>query len=352
MKIREVHFRNIRGLGASLRKVRFYDEETQLVRPLTVLVGSNGSGKTTALTVIEALLAAGGGSDVWGTIAAELTWGGYGALNVELGDSAPPELPKEMWFALGRHDMVPDDFQESANQLGSFFKYGGPGRSQVEQRFLNSTTQSIFSQWVQGMQQEPAKLRDGLLFFPHNRWIEHAQRGPIEPPPANKRWLFHFQPESGWQGSLSQLWLWQNYLDLEAGREGRKHLLSFVEPIEHILGRGRRVVIKAGVVRIAEPSGRSVALHELPSGEQQILTLFGEIIRQLRPGGVILIDEIEISLHPALQRAVIAHLRTLAREYDLQVVVTTHSMEIVKSVAPSEIVNLDDMVLAESQPGS
>ena len=166
-------------------------------------------------------------------------------------------------------------------------------------------------------------------------------------PPRQKHWLFRFEPEARWQGSLSQLWVWQNYLDLEAGREGRKNLVRFVEPIEAILGRGRRLVIREGHVQIDDASGRSLEPHQLPSGEQQVLALFGEIVRRIRPGAVILINEVEISLHPALQRAVIAHLRELARQYDLQVVLTTHSMEIVQCVAPHEIINMDNMVLAE-----
>ena len=78
-----------------------------------------------------------------------------------------------------------------------------------------------------------------------------------------------------------------------------------------------------------------------------MLTLFGEIVRQLRPGGVLMIDEVEISLHPALQRVVLHRLRELARRHDLQVILTTHSMDIVAAVAPEELVNLDEMVLEE-----
>jgi predicted ATP-dependent endonuclease of OLD family len=78
-------------------------------------------------------------------------------------------------------------------------------------------------------------------------------------------------------------------------------------------------------VKIVRPRlGDEIEPHQLPSGQQQVLTLFGELARRLRPGAVIFIDEIELSLHPALQRAVLSHLRRLAREYDLQIVVTTH----------------------------
>ncbi len=93
--------------------------------------------------------------------------------------------------------------------------------------------------------------------------------------------------------------------------------------------------------------GDEIGPHELPAGEQQVLTLFGELARHLHPGAVIVIDEVENSLHPGLQRAVIHHLRELARRYDLQVIVSTHSMEIVSAVAPHEIVNLDDMIFQE-----
>lgn len=188
----------------------------------------------------------------------------------------------------------------------------------------------------------------GFLFFPHDRWFEQPEQGGVSEPLLQKEWLFHFKPHSKWNGSLAQLWVWQNYLDLEAGREGRPNLLPFVQLIEEILGRGRRVVIHKARVHIQD-GDRRVELHELPSGEQQILALFGEIIRQLRPGAVILIDEIEISLHPSLQRVVIAHLRSLARKYDLQIIVTTHSMDIVRSVSPREIVNMDDMVQTEQR---
>ena len=125
-----------------------------------------------------------------------------------------------------------------------------------------------------------------------------------------------------------------------------------MEPIERILGRGQKILIREGHVRIERPAlGDQVEPHQLPSGEQQILALFGEIIRHLRPGGLLLIDELEISLHPALQRAAIYHLRELARIHDLQVIVSTHSLEIVSAVSPHEVINLDEMVDMERQKG-
>jgi energy-coupling factor transporter ATP-binding protein EcfA2 len=342
MKIREVRFLNIRGFGSSLRTVPFYDADTGLVRPLSVIVGSNGSGKSTLFDIIEGLFSYALEIVEDRPITHELREEGYAAMCVELGNEAPAELRDALWIALGRKDRAPSNYRSLPNQICRMEQRGASGKP-----WEKKGPQRALNQWISRMMRDEEEMHDGVLLFPHNRWIVHEQRGAIEPPPREKHWLFRFEPGKGWQGSLSQLWVWQNYLDLEAGREGRKNLLRFVEPIETILGRGRRLVIREGHVQIEAPDGRAMEPHQLPSGEQQVLAIFGEVVRRLRKGAVILIDEVEISLHPALQRAVLAHLRKLAREYDLQVLLTTHSMEIVQSVAPHELINMDDMVTAE-----
>jgi hypothetical protein len=259
----------------------------------------------------------------------------------ELDEDAFPALRPFIWREIYRHEYRPKSYPTTGVVYRAFdgdrISTGGP---HLEWR-----------KWIEQQAFAENNLRGGLLYFPHNRWFEPPQQGLIREPKHRKEWLYHFVPHSGWEGSLGEFWVWQNYLDLEAAREGRPNLLPFVELIEQILGRGRRVIIHKARVHIQD-GDRRIEPHELPSGEQQILTLFGEILRQLRPGGIILIDEIEISLHPALQRAVLAHLRDLARRHDLQIIVTTHSMDIVRSVSPHEIVNMDDMVQSEPSRGA
>lgn len=344
MKIREIRVQNFRNFGPELRSVKFYDEATGLVRPLSVLVGSNGCGKTTLLESIVDLTS-------------------------NLVEDPPPPNPKfleglarEVFFSGGSCAFeLALDGHEGSQTLQQPFWIGVTHRKEGDARDIlwgPERQDSIgwsqpgvtreFRRWVKTVADGSLEFRGGVLYFPHNRWMEHVQKGAVEEPKYTRYWLYTFSPESKWDGSLSQLWVWQNYLDLEQGREGRPNLAPFVETVEEILGRGRKVKIQNGRVRIERPDlGDSVELHQLPSGEQQILTIFGEIIRMLRPGAVILIDEVEISLHPALQRAVLFHLRRLAAKYDLQIIVTTHSMEIVSAVAPEEVINLDDMAVVE-----
>jgi len=337
MKLREVRVQNFRNFGPALRTVSFVDDLTDQVRPLSILVGSNGSGKTTILETIEALLLF--AVDQSGTdFLFEL---GFADLRLELGQGAPDLLQKEFAVAFGYKDRTTVDYENAGYDLCMLLKRRALGAYRRER------LRPVLEQWVSAMQRAEEPLVGGLIHFPHRRWIELEQKGAIEEPPRAASWIFRHDSSNAWVGSLSQFWVWQNYRDLEQGREGRPNLAPFVEAIEAILGRGRRIVIRDARVQIETPGTGMIELHRLPSGEQQVLTLFGEIIRRLRPGGVLMIDEVEISLHPALQRVVLAHLRNLAQRYDLQVILTTHSMDIVAAVAPSEVINLDDMVLQE-----
>lgn len=344
MKIREVRIQNFRSFGPALRTISFVNEATDRARPLSVLVGSNGSGKTTILRTIEGLLHFAVDGDEAGEFCNDLREAGFADLTMELGPQSPDDISKTLRIALGRKDRTTVDYRSTYtySDICALVQRGTSGNP-----FLRDIPRSKLHRWVHHMLQGREPLVDGLLYFPHLRWIEHEQRGAIGEPAQSRQWLFRFEPSTAWEGSLSQLWVWQNYLDLEQSREGRPNLTPFVAAIETILGPGRNVVIRQGRVTVEHPTLGRLELHHLPSGEQQVLTLFGEIIRRLRPGAVVMIDEVELSLHPALQRAVLFHLRELARAYDLQLLLTTHSMEIVSAVAPDELINLDEMVLTE-----
>lgn len=343
MKIRKLVVRQFRAFGETAREVVFEDVSTGLVRPLTVLVGANGSGKSSIFEVIFGLLGFALDTVADPPITHEIRENGYAAMQLDFGPAAPKPLQGESWIALGRKDRVAQDYASLRNVMCLLEQRGVSGKA-----FERKGPRLALNRWVDSMARGTEPLRDGLIFFPHHRWLERRQTGPIEPPPPSKPWLFRFDPTDHWQGSLAQLWVWQNYLDLEEAREGRPNLTPFVETVDEVLGNDQHLVIAQGRVLVRRPRQKDeIELQQLPSGHQQILTLFGELVRRMRPGGVILIDEVELSLHPALQRAVLFHLRHLAAKYDLQIIVSTHSMEIVSAVAPHEVVNLDDMVLQE-----
>ena len=101
---------------------------------------------------------------------------------------------------------------------------------------------------------------------------------------------------------------------------------------------------------VVKKDGAELRLDQLSDGERNLIALAGDLARRMVLGAhastdpreiecVILIDEIEQHLHPAWQRAVIPSLR---RAFPCaQFVVTTHSPQVVSSVPASAVWVLD-----------
>lgn len=96
--------------------------------------------------------------------------------------------------------------------------------------------------------------------------------------------------------------------------------------------------------------GREFIVNQLSDGEKCLLALVGDLARRLaiaNPGlaeplqgsGVVLIDEIELHLHPKWQREIIP---SLTRTFpNCQFIITTHSPQVVSHVKPDNIYLLE-----------
>ncbi|MEW5987962.1 MAG: AAA family ATPase [Chloroflexota bacterium] len=354
MRIREIVFRDFRSFRGE-KRISFVDPLTDTVRPMTVIAGTNGSGKTTILDSIEALLKLVMGSEeklIHEAMQSGLIW-----LELEL--FAPDRLhtanaiPSESQHILaGRGDLVSAKLRENGLTM-VLARYSGSVNVPLVTPFL---VEELYDA-VTKMYEDESKLYGGLLYLPYDRQMGVAKGGPIQQPPPPKGpaslWITRLSPSDYWEGGLEQFWVWQNYLDLERG-ERRANLGRFVSTVERILGEGRPITVRDGRVTVPvawKQNGNThlVRLDQLPSGEQQVLLLFGELARRRRPGAVIAIDEPEKSLHPSLQRLVVHQLRRIAQEWDAQVILATHSLEILRSVHESEIIFLDQLAEPEAE---
>lgn len=96
--------------------------------------------------------------------------------------------------------------------------------------------------------------------------------------------------------------------------------------------------------------GVSISLQQLSDGERAFIALLGDLVRRLALAnpelanpleghGVVLIDELELHLHPRWQREVVEKLRTSFP--NIQFIATTHSPFIIQSLRPGELITLD-----------
>lgn len=103
-----------------------------------------------------------------------------------------------------------------------------------------------------------------------------------------------------------------------------------------------RLTVRKGDARIS--------LQHLSDGERAFIALLGDLVRRLALAnpeledplaghGVVLIDELELHLHPRWQREVVEKLRSSFP--NIQFIATTHSPFIIQSLRPGELITLD-----------
>lgn len=108
--------------------------------------------------------------------------------------------------------------------------------------------------------------------------------------------------------------------------------------IEAMIGNVRNLRVKRNPVRmVVDKSGREIRVDLLSDGEKCTLAMFGDLARRLALAnpdmenplegeGIVLIDEIELHMHPSWQRRVLGVLRYIFP--NIQFIVTTHSPQI------------------------
>jgi predicted ATPase len=156
------------------------------------------------------------------------------------------------------------------------------------------------------------------------------------------------------------------------GREGRRNVLEAFERVLRVffrdisgisieprpiitdeqrvyldtLSRGERSFTRFTVSK----AGGRLAVQQLSDGERAFIAVLGDLVRRLalanpelgdplQGHGVVLIDELELHLHPRWQREVVEKLRTTFP--NIQFIATTHSPFIIQSLRPGELITLD-----------
>lgn len=137
-----------------------------------------------------------------------------------------------------------------------------------------------------------------------------------------------------------------DYMELTAEREGRQppgdfELLAgrFEQATGKRLERPQTDMAGSGVrLWVRLPTGERHDLSSLSDGEQQVLALIYFARRTSATGGILLIDEPELHLHPSLQQALIEVLRLMSDR--AQVWIATHAAKLIAASPLGGLVHL------------
>lgn len=115
---------------------------------------------------------------------------------------------------------------------------------------------------------------------------------------------------------------------------GRNYTLAesviiFKDIVNEIYLNKRVEVSETGRISVSMNNGTALQLQKLSSGEKQILIMFYALLFHAPQGCIVIIDEPEISLHVCWQQKIGDYLLNICRVRDIQMVVATHSPQIV-----------------------
>jgi predicted ATPase len=303
MKLQRARISNFRGIR---------DLEIDFGSPprrITALIGENGSGKTTALQAIALTLSLATGK-IQDT--SQFAWHGFSM--DRLSTLGPTRVEVEV---------VLDDQEKMGAKDGGRFSSDYPstfrivyerGRAQFDLRFpqlaLRGSIGSVF--WFD----QYRSLGSAKTESAGDDWqtgVNHLRESLVT------WWATHTSPNGDSRDYLAQL----------------EERMALVFPGTKFRGVGMKGQARGiqDSYFFLERAGQTFDLAEMSSGEQAVFALMYEFVRLDIRNSVVLIDELELHLHPPQQQALLGALRNIGP--DCQFIITTHSPYL-KDVIPAE----------------
>lgn len=315
--MRSIRLENIKRFGNL--EVDFYDEVKRKIRNRTVIVGKNGSGKTTILESI------------------------YTSFNtLGTGDENPLDSDsfQEVVF-----NIPPNTGEEFTHWLGK--EADSEANSQFQENASAKLLRDIRSA-IAGIDENPEI--GNLIYFPTDRITHFEVKGSLVSERPEFKFCYRYdRTHKDWKGSLESFLVWLYFRDLKL-REHNPDEPSKFEEFKELVNKfleGKQITTVSLDYRVEikdDETGNIFGLESLGSGEKQIVLLIGEILHYIRKGSIIMIDEPEIHLHPVWQRIFVDTLTKLCQKYDAQMILATQSLKIAESVLRREVISLDDLL--------
>ena len=180
-------------------------------------------------------------------------------------------------------------------------------------------------------------IAPSVLFFPYNRSVASTQGTSLNIEDTIYKWAYRFETVSTFAGSLNGYLVWLEYSDLDEFES----VIAFLS--KHFGDKKFGIHRKTLSSTVTTRDGQTHSLDKLSSGEQNLLILLLELRRRLLPDSIVLIDEIENSLHPAFQYKIGLALKKMQQEIPFQMIVTSHAPALLEIIGAENTLLLPNL---------
>jgi predicted ATPase len=333
MRIHSIHLENVGPFDEKV--IAFRDEWKAELHPLILLSGPNGSGKSTVLRAV---------SHLW-----QLAGQWLGAPEALSKQSQASHKWLSRWKAAaviieqipGIEDQVALFFGDprALDQLKSTTPKAawlgetkdvreGPGR---RKRMLLHRGARWLTPLAEGFKRLTLTAKDGetpnvvYLDGEERRWVVPTRgTGEVVADDPALRWHVTYRANEEWKGQLEASLIALKTVDPDRYKQVLDQLNAFLRP-KHIDPSPDPGTLR---LRVLLEKGREHSLDDLSAGEHQILIQLYLISRWLQPGGVVMIDEPDLHLHPSLLSQFLSRLEVLVEEKGGQLILTSHNPEL------------------------
>lgn len=342
MRIRRVRLIGVKAFILPFDR-EIFDSWNDTIPEVSLVFGPNGGGKTTLLETLADLWDLFGRLGNAKTTAHErvvmkrfLTLSNGLFAGIQVADLFP-QIQEPIWFIVARKQFF-EEFKAEIGDKPYIAVLGYPGGKCVIQ--TPNHDRSLFNRLGDFRERCMAGIEKGFPNVVHipseGRVIRISGMGASIPTvPPERYWLARYEEKS-------------------ADVESMLYSLKFREPdaFERILENinrfltGKRVTgfNKDNVLEVQRPNNEMAIPHsigELASGEKQIIALLAFADRWLREGGVLLVDEPDLHLHPSVTMQLVDALRQIVKQRNGQMFFTSHSPEVWKEFSrEEELINL------------
>lgn len=331
---------------------RLQDIELEM-RDLVVMIGANGSGKTSFLDVLSLLAASASGNlqntlQLKGGLNEILTRGKAQELELKISMKIPDEKPMKYSLALSPKGLsyeVKDETltqQRKRNQREPFkyieshggldIKYFQEGSGLLRPTWDHNPLETSLFQ-VPKMYREPENLRKSLASCTYYGPLDVSEKSPIRRPQAMRPAKL---PGARGEDLISCLY------DLrETDRDRFEMVENIISAAFPDFERLNFPPVAAGILSMTwtdKNFSQPIYIHELSEGTLRFLWLV-TLLQSQNLTTITLLDEPEVSLHPELLRHLVYLMREASKH--TQLIVATHSDRLIKFLEPQEVLICD-----------